>query len=123
MNLELRITIFVIGAVFFGIILKFLYTRNIEERNGMIWIIGSILFLFLMFFPKSIDAVAAVLGIDYPPTLLFLLGIVVILLILMHQAIEISVLRRRVKELTELIAIHYHSEEHNGSYSKDQEER
>lgn len=106
MNIALRLSILLFGLIFFTFIFRLLYVKHIEERNALIWIISVLLMCLLIIFPGILDTLAFKLGIDYPPALLFLVSTLAIMMILIHQAIQISMLRKQVKELAELTAIH-----------------
>lgn len=100
-----RIFIFFCGALFFYFILKLLVKQKISLRNSMIWLIGTVFILLISILPNLLDSAAALIGVGYPPALLFLVAILVMLYLLLNQSIQISFLNERLKELTQTIAI------------------
>jgi len=79
--------------------------RKIREKESVIWIILAILLIVISLLPRFLDNVASVLGISYPPSLLFALGFVFVFLICFRLSQEISLSRHREKELAQRISI------------------
>ncbi len=107
MPINLRIIIIVIGISFMVYVVKHLLKKNIDERNAIFWMVSTCLLGLIALFPGILDLLASIIGIDYPPTLLFLVSIMILFIILMNQAIRISILNKRVKELAQISAIQY----------------
>ena len=105
MSIALKFTILVLGAVFVVTVIYLLIRRKISERNSFLWLAGALIILLLSTIPDILQILAHVTGVDYPPTLLFLLSILVILFMLLNQSIQISVLQDKCKELTQQLAI------------------
>lgn len=105
MGLALKVIIFLLGVAFVLTVINLLVKRKISERNSFLWLAGSLAILVLSTIPDVLDVMARAAGVDYPPTLLFLLSTLVILFILLYQSIQISVLQQRCKELTQRLAI------------------
>ena len=101
----LRIVVLAIGIAFVIMAFKLLISGKMSERASLPWIACSLLVILLSIFPYSIDRIAAFVNIDYPPTLLFLISILIILLLLLYQAIHISILQNKIRELTQTISI------------------
>lgn len=99
--------IFIVGsALFFSLIVISLLVKNkIGERNSVIWLSGSILILFLAGNPALFDKMAGWLGIHYPPTLLFLLSTLVLLLFNLYQTIQITKLSSKIKDISQYLAL------------------
>lgn len=53
---------------------------KLSIKTSFAWFVMSVIMLFLSIFPKSIDFVAKKLGIEYPPTLLLTLCIILLLI-------------------------------------------
>ena len=79
--------------------------RKIREKESVIWIILAILLIVISLLPRFLDNVASVLGISYPPSLLFALGFVFVFLICFRLSQEISLSRHREKKLAQRISI------------------
>lgn len=101
----LRIVVFGMGIAFVIMVFRLLISGKMSERASLPWIACSFFVIFLAVFPYSIDKIAAFVNIDYPPTLLFLISILIIFLLLLYQAIHISILQNKIRELAQTIFI------------------
>jgi hypothetical protein len=104
------VTLFLLlcGIAFFLVVLWLLLKAKINERLSIVWLSGSFLIFLLSGNPKLLDEMAALLGISYPPSLLFLLSTLVLLAIALYQSIQISRLNEKMKELTQYMALSSH---------------
>ena len=94
-----------VAVVFAFIAISKTIKQKIVERDGLFWIFISLVMLLLGFWPGLIDRLAIIIGISYPPALLFLMSTVVLLYIVLRQSIAISQLHQRVIELAQRVAI------------------
>jgi hypothetical protein len=98
-------TVLVIGiGLAFGIL--YLVRRDhIYIRQGFFWILIAVLSLGLAIWPGIIDTIGRVLGIAYPPTLLLLAAIVVLIVKALLGDIALTKVRRDVRRLNQRIAL------------------
>lgn len=101
----LRITVMVIGLAFVMINFYFVVRRKISERTTIVWLLGTMSAFLVAAFPQVLNQLARIAGVDYPPALLFLVSILVLLTIVMHQSMQISVLEQKVREIARATAI------------------
>jgi len=101
----LKIFIFICGLLSVGAILNLLIKRRINERNSLFWLLGATAIFVLSAMPELLELMADAVGVDYPPTLLFLFSILILLLIVLNQSIQISLLNEQLKELTQHVAL------------------
>ena len=78
---------------------------NLNIKTSFFWILASIAMLLLSIFPYSIDTVASWLGIDYPPTLLLTLCIVVLLVLNFYISNKIAKLQEKVIDLAQEVSL------------------
>jgi hypothetical protein len=102
----LKIIIFLSGAFFNIVVLTLLVKRKINERNSLVWLTGVVLIMIISLNPDLLDWIARKVGVDYPPSLLFLFSILILLVIALYQSIQISMLNEKVKVLAQHISIH-----------------
>ena len=69
------------------------------------WLSVASIIAVLGFFPGLIDTVAGVVGIRYPPSLLFILAILTLLIKVLLEDLEVSTNRRRLLRLAQKTAI------------------
>lgn len=105
MGSTVKLMIILCGFVFVGTVFHLLVKRRINERNSLFWLMGALIILTFSVLPEILEVLANLAGVNYPPTLLFLFSILVILFIILHQSIQISILQERIKELTQQFVI------------------
>ena len=69
------------------------------------WLTMAAIIALLGFFPGLIDAVAGSVGIGYPPSLLFILAILTLLIKVLMEDLEVSTNRRRLLRLAQKTAM------------------
>jgi len=102
-----RVTLFSIcaSAGFLLYILEMVRRRKLREEYSILWLFGSAVILVLSLKKDWLDSLARAVGIVYPPSFLFLVGILFILLILIHFSIAISKRHQMNKKMAQEIAL------------------
>ena len=102
-----RVTLFSIcaSAGFLLYILEMVRRRKLREEYSILWLFGSAMILVLSLKQDWLVVLAHAVGIVYPPSFLFLVGILFILLILIHFSIAISKLHQMNKKMAQEIAL------------------
>jgi hypothetical protein len=110
-----RVTLFAIraSAGFLLYILEMVRRRKLREEYSILWLSGSALILVLSLKQDWLVVLAHAVGIVYPPSFLFLVGILFILLILIHFSIAISKLHMMNKKMAQEIALMKANREEN----------
>lgn len=105
MDIILRVFILVLGFLCVFSIFYLLITRKINERSSLPWILGAFVIMVITVAPGILETLAAITGIAYPPALLFLVSNIVMFLLILYQAVQISALQAKCKELSQNLAI------------------
>ena len=102
-----RVTLFSIcaSAGFLLYILEMVRRRKLREEYSILWLAGSVVILVLSLKQDWLISIALAVGIAYPPSFLFLVGILFIMLILIHFSIAISKLHHMNKKMAQEIAL------------------
>ena len=102
-----RVTLFSIcaSAGFLLYILEMVRRRKLREEYSILWLAGSVVILVLSIKQDWLVVLAHAVGVVYPPSFLFLVGILFILLILIHFSIAISKLHLMNKKMAQEIAL------------------
>ena len=79
--------------------------NKLSIKESFLWTMGGIVGLIFSIFPKILDGLAEILGIDYPPSLLFLIFIIFLLLLNFRYSKIFSVQQIKINELSQQIAI------------------
>jgi len=77
----------------------------LKERYALLWLFSVVVIFVLAIWRTLLDRVALWFGIAYPPSLLFLVAFLFLLLITLHFSVVISNLSERNKTLAQTIAL------------------
>lgn len=100
-----QITVLVMAIGLAVGILYLVRRDHIYIRQGLFWIVVAVLSLALGAWPVAIDYIGEELGVAYPPTLLFLVAIIVLMLKGLLGDIALTRLRRDMRRLNQRIAL------------------
>jgi hypothetical protein len=100
-----HLTILVIGVGLAAGILYLVRRDHIYIRQGFFWIAMALLSLGLAIWPGFMDAVGVWLGVAYPPALILLVAIVVLMVKALLGDIELTQVRRDLRRLNQRIAL------------------
>jgi len=89
-------------------ILEMVRRRRLREEYSILWLAGSVVILVLSIKQDWLISIAHVAGIAYPPSFLFLVGILFVMLILIHFSIAISKLHQMNKKIVQELALLKH---------------
>ena len=79
--------------------------KRFSIKESFWWMMSSLIMLFLALFPYSIDWLANKFGIEYPPSLLFVLCIIFLVLMNFRNSKRISEQQMKITELAQNLAI------------------
>ena len=82
-------------------------------KESFWWIISSIIMLFLSIFPYSINWIAKIFGVEYPPSLFFVFCIIFLVLINFKNSKKISEQQIKITELAQQLTILKEKEKEN----------
>ena len=100
-----QITVLVMAIGLAVGILYLVRRDHIYIRQGLFWILVALLSLGLGTWPRAIDLIGETLGVAYPPTLLLLVAILVLMIKGLLADIGQTKLRRDVRRLNQRIAL------------------
>src|SRR3972149_4943851 len=93
-------------AVIFAIlVIDFIRRGLLKEKYAVLWLPLVFFINGLWLWWGVLGRVSLFLGISYPPSLLFLVAFLFVLLILLHYSVVISILTERNKTLAQEIAL------------------
>lgn len=101
----MNILFILIGIILILYIIKSVMNKNFDMYESIFWIIATIGIIVLAIFPKSLDEISAKLGINYSPSLVFLLGVVFLLFINFKQSRLLNDEKQKTIELAQNLAI------------------
>jgi hypothetical protein len=84
---------------------------RLKERYSLLWLLSSVVLLILSLQRRLLEIISERIGIFYPPSLLFLVAFVFLLLITLHFSAVISGLSEKNKKLAQELALLKHAVE------------
>jgi hypothetical protein len=87
------------------IVLELVRRRRLKEEYSLLWLLTAVVLLALSLWRSSLDLIAKLMGIFYPPTALFVVGFGFVLLLLLYFSTIISRLSGENNSLTQWLAI------------------
>ena len=99
------LAVLVIGLGLAVVILYLVRRDHIYIRQGVFWILVALVSMLFGLYPPLVDVVGGAFGVAYPPTLLFLVAIIVLLLKALLGDIALTKVRRDLRRLNQRIAL------------------
>jgi hypothetical protein len=93
------------SATVLFVVLELIRRGRLKERYALLWLAAGLVLLVLSLSRGLLESIAAVIGIFYPPSLLFLVAFVFLLLITLHFSAVISGLSEKNKQLAQEMAL------------------
>lgn len=100
-----NLTIFIIGALLSISILYLVRKGKMHGPYATWWLFVALCAIVLSIFPKTVDWAAAQVGITYPPTLLLVLAVSLILVRMLTMDMALTQKERKIRRLTQKMAI------------------
>ena len=92
------------GAVLI-VVVELIRQGRLKERYSLLWLLAGGILLIFSSSRGLLDAVSRLFGIFYPPSFLFLLAFLFLLLITLHFSVVISGLSEKNRKLAQEIAL------------------
>lgn len=93
------------SLLFMFFIFRMIVKGRLREEYSIIWIFCTIFLLVFAVWRDGIAIIAKLLGIYYPPALIFLGAIFAIIVFLVHLSVVNSKQHRQIKDLAQEIAL------------------
>jgi hypothetical protein len=87
------------------IVFELIRQRKLQERYALLWLGTGIVILVLAVWQSALNRLADLVGIAYPPSALFVLASLFILIVLLHYSTVISKLSEENVTLAQRIAL------------------
>ena len=100
-----NITILIIGALLSVSILYLVRKGKMHGPYATWWLLVAICAIVLAIFPQMVDWLAMKLGVTYPPTLIVVLAISMILIRMLTMDMALTQKERKIRRLTQKLAI------------------
>ena len=100
-----RIFFTIISLIFSVMVVLKVKKKRFFEKDSFLWLIGSATMMILALFPSLVSQMSVIVGIEYAPSLLFLVAIIFTMYLLFIQSENVSKLKEETKELGQRIVI------------------
>ncbi len=102
----MNILFVLIGIILIIYIIKSVLDKTFDIYESIFWIIAGIGIILLAMFPKALDTISFKIGINYSPSLVFLLGISFLLVInFKHSKLLANEKQKTIELLQELLIL------------------
>lgn len=105
MPLSARIIILVGGLGLFIFVFELVRKKRFREELSIMWLLLALIIASGSVIDLIIDPLAKKLGIYYPPALVFMVVIMVLIISFFYFSLVTSDLKSKVKELTQKVAL------------------
>ncbi len=92
------------GAVLI-VVMELIRRGRLKERYSLLWLLAGGILLVLSSSRYLLESISHLFGIFYPPSFLFLLAFLFLLLITLHFSVVISSLSEKNKKLAQELAL------------------
>ena len=100
-----RVFFIIIAIILIMYIYHNVKKNMLSQDESILWIIGAFFILILSIWPNIVIWLADIVGIAYPPSFLFLITSVFLVVFLFRNSQQISVLNEKNKELIQDLAL------------------
>ena len=87
------------------LILELIRKGKLAEEYSFLWVVTGVVLFILSTWRGILHFFAKLVGIYYPPSALFLVGFVFVLLLILHFSVIVSRLSRQNRELAQTLAL------------------
>ena len=105
MNIALRLFLMAISALVFFFVTWTLVKKRLNESNSVMWFIIAFFTLISGFYPDITAWLSHLVGIEYPPALLFMMSIILLMMIIFKHSMESSKTETKINEIASTVAI------------------
>lgn len=110
MSITLRIILIICSIIAFVLVVRKIKQSKLKITDCIIWIIGSILLIFMSVFSNFVTWISSQLGFIAPVNFVFFIMIVFLLIELFDYNMRISLLNEKIKNLNHYIALKEYDE-------------
>lgn len=105
MSLTLRLFIIAAGCLMEGLVVRDLIKRKMTEKQCLFWLFSGIILILAGAIPQLTFMLATFFGVEYAPSMVFAVGILLSLYGIYRCFVSTAVLSRQTTELVEQISL------------------
>lgn len=119
MSITLRIGLIIASIFSFILCIRRIKQSKLKITNSVIWMLGSVVLVFMAIFSNIVEWLATKLGFIAPVNFVFLVVIAFLLVQAFVDNIRISTLNEKIKELDHYIALKELEEKNKENKNED----
>ena len=105
MGVQIRIVAILATVGLLLFVLELVRRRRLQERYAIVWLLVTSILIALAAWDGLLDGAAAIIGISYPPSALFVIAFGFVILLLLHFSVAVSRLTDQSKVLAQRLAL------------------
>jgi hypothetical protein len=105
MGARIQLVAILASAALLLAVLEMVRRRRLMERYALLWLLSGVVLLALASWPGALSRISRAIGIFYPPTALFIVAFIFVLLLLLHFSSAVSRLSDQTKVLAQRLAL------------------
>ena len=105
MEIKLELLSVSITLILLFIVFRLIIKGRLRAEYSIIWILCSVILFTFSIWREGLHKLAAIVGIYYPPALLFLGAILATVVFLLHLSVVSSKFQDQIKDLTQEVGI------------------
>ena len=102
---NVQIISIILSAILFLFVIELVRKGVLKEKYSILWFASTFVLLLLAVWKGLLDRIAAIVGIFYAPSLLFLVAFIFLLLIVLHFSVVISRMSEKNKKLAQELGL------------------
>jgi hypothetical protein len=106
-----RIEVIALAVVVCGLIFELVRRKRLMERYALLWLLAGVTILVLAIWQGLLTRLSHAVGIYYPPSALFAVAFVFVLVMLVHFSTTVSRLSDQNKVLAQRVALLEHEQQ------------
>lgn len=95
----------IFAIIFIIFILNLVRKNKLDEKYSILWLFLAVITLIVSIFPSIIETISKWFDVYYPPTLLLLFAVIIIMAYIVHITMVITKQNKMIIKLTQEIAI------------------
>lgn len=103
--INFQIIAILLSIILILFILELVRKGMLKEKYSILWLASSSVLFLLSLWKGLLDRIAALVGIYYPPSFLFLVAFIFLLLIVLHFSVVISRMSDKNKRLAQELGL------------------
>jgi hypothetical protein len=105
METRVQVVSIIASAGLLFLVLELVRQRRLLERYALLWIFSALVLLALAGSKSLLERVSNAIGVFYPPTALFLIAFLFVMILLLHFSIAVSRLQDQSKVLAQRLSL------------------